>query len=55
VGLLAADFFGSRQYSKQLWLLMSLCPVLLEISRAELAWRRAGGAAAERSQPTLPA
>jgi O-antigen ligase len=41
-GLLAADFFGSRQYSKQLWLLLALCPVLLEISRAELAARRAG-------------
>jgi hypothetical protein len=39
--LLAADFFGSRQYSKQLWLLMALCPVLLEISRAEWAARRA--------------
>jgi O-antigen ligase len=48
-GLLAADFFGSRQYSKQLWLLLSLCPVLLAISRAELASRRAGGAAAGRS------
>ena len=43
VGLLAADFFGSRQYSKQLWLLLSLCPVLLAISRAELASRRAQG------------
>jgi O-antigen ligase len=33
VGLLAADFFVSREYSKQLWLLMALCPVLLELSR----------------------
>jgi O-antigen ligase len=48
VGLLAADFFGSRQYSKQLWLLLSLCPVLLEISRAELASRREGAATADR-------
>lgn len=47
VGLLAADFFGSRQYSKQLWLLLSLCPVLLEISRAELASRREGAATAD--------
>jgi O-antigen ligase len=47
VGLLAADFFGSRQYSKQLWLLLSLCPVLLAISRAELASRRDGAAAAD--------
>ena len=52
VGLLAADFFGSRQYSKQLWLLLSLCPALLAISRAELAARRAQSAAAE---PALPA
>ena len=47
VGLLAADFFGSRQYSKQLWLLLSLCPVLLAISRAELASRREGAAGAD--------
>jgi O-antigen ligase len=33
VGLLAADFFVSRQYSKQLWLLLALCPVMLELSR----------------------
>ena len=52
VGLLAADFFGSRQYSKQLWLLLSLCPALLAISRAELAARRAQSAAAG---PALPA
>jgi O-antigen ligase len=54
VGLLAADFFGSREYSKLLWLLLSLCPVLLEISRAELS-RRAGGAGAERSPQSLQA
>ena len=51
VGLLAADFFGSRQYSKQLWLLLSLCPALLAISRAELAARRAKGAAAGEALP----
>jgi O-antigen ligase len=37
VGLLAADFFVSRQYSKQLWLLFALCPVLLELGRATVA------------------
>jgi O-antigen ligase len=37
VGLLAADFFVSRQYSKQLWLLFALCPVLLELGRATAA------------------
>jgi O-antigen ligase len=51
VGLLAADFFGSRQYSKQLWLLLSLCPALLAISRAELAARRGSGAAAAGALP----
>jgi hypothetical protein len=54
-GLLAADFFGSRQYSKQLWLVLSLCPVLLQISRAELAARRADGATAGRALPAPPA
>ena len=52
VGLLAADFFGSREYSKLLWLLLSLCPVLLAISRAELS-RRAVGADAERAPQAL--
>ena len=55
VGLLAADFFGSRQYSKQLWLLLGLCPVLLQISRAQLASRRAEAAAADRAPPAHPA
>ncbi|MBA3263643.1 MAG: O-antigen ligase family protein [Thermoleophilaceae bacterium] len=34
VALLAAYAFISREYSKQLWLLLALCPVLLEIVRA---------------------
>lgn len=55
VGLLAADFFGSRQYSKQLWLVLSLGPVLLQVSRAELASRHAEGAAAGRSLSAPPA
>jgi O-antigen ligase len=33
IGLLVSDFFGSRQFSKQLWLLMSIAPALLAISR----------------------
>lgn len=32
-GMLAADFFVSDQYSKQLWLLLALCPALLAIAR----------------------
>ena len=40
VGILASDFFGSRQFSKQLWLLMALTPALLAIARAELAAAR---------------
>jgi O-antigen ligase len=35
IGLLVSDFFGSRQFSKQLWLLMSIAPALLAISRIE--------------------
>jgi O-antigen ligase len=37
VGLLAADFFASREFAKELWLLMSLAPALLAMGRAELA------------------
>jgi O-antigen ligase len=33
--LLAAYFFISREYSKQLWLLLALCPVMLEIIRRD--------------------
>lgn len=40
VGLLVSDFFGSRQFNKQLWLLMSIGPALLGIARVE-AERRA--------------
>ena len=32
-GILAADFFASEQYSKQLWVLLALGPVLLRLSR----------------------
>jgi O-antigen ligase len=55
VALLAADVFGSHQYSKQLWLVLSLCPALLEISRVLLASRHAQGAAAGGSPPAPPA
>jgi O-antigen ligase len=49
VGILASDFFGSRQASKQLWLLMSLAPALLAIAHAELAtWRQ------RRLEPASP-
>ena len=34
--LLAAYFFVSREYGKQLWLLLALGPVMLEIARREL-------------------
>lgn len=53
LALLAADFFGSRQYSKQLWLLMALCPVLLEITRAEWTARRGERSDAATAQPAL--
>jgi O-antigen ligase len=34
IGLLAADFFSSDQYKKQLWLLLAMAPTLLAIARA---------------------
>jgi O-antigen ligase len=34
VGLLASDFFGSREFAKELWLLLSICPAVLAMSRA---------------------
>jgi exopolysaccharide production protein ExoQ len=33
VALLAADFFVSEQFNKQLWLLMALCPAMLAVAR----------------------
>lgn len=45
VGTLAADFFLSRQYSKQLWLLLALGPALLAI---------ASSAAEEDAEPERP-
>jgi O-antigen ligase len=35
--LMAANFFISREYSKQLWLLLALCPVMLEVLRRDHA------------------
>jgi O-antigen ligase len=48
VGILAADFFGSREFAKELWLLMSLGPALLAMARMELK-------AAAREGPDQPA
>jgi O-antigen ligase len=42
-GLLAADFFISEQYSKQLWLLLGLGPGLLGVATGLLSAREAGG------------
>jgi O-antigen ligase len=53
-GLLAADFFGSREYDKQLWLVLSLCPAVLEISRVALA-ERGAVEAGETRRPALRA
>jgi O-antigen ligase len=39
VALFAAYFFVSRDYGKQLWLLLALCPVMLDLARRELAER----------------
>jgi O-antigen ligase len=35
VGMLTADFFISEMYSKLLWVMLALCPVLLAVARAE--------------------
>ena len=40
VGILASDFFGSREYSKQLWLLLSLGPAILAMARWRLGQLR---------------
>jgi O-antigen ligase len=37
IGLLAAAFFGSREFSKQLWMLMALGPALLAMAENQLA------------------
>ncbi|MDX6651777.1 MAG: hypothetical protein QOJ38_558 [Solirubrobacterales bacterium] len=35
-GMLAADFFLSGQYSKQLWLLLALCPALMGLAARQV-------------------
>lgn len=37
VGFLTAAFFGSREFSNQLWLLLGLGPALFDLARRELA------------------
>jgi O-antigen ligase len=65
IGLLAACFFGSREFSKQLWMLMALGPAFLAMARASVpvgangrgvlsSWRGGGGAPAAGASP-LPA
>jgi O-antigen ligase len=39
VALFAAYFFVSRDFGKQLWLLLAICPVMLELARRELQAR----------------
>jgi hypothetical protein len=41
LGLLASNLFVSEQFSKPLWLLLALGPVLLAIARRETAGREA--------------
>jgi O-antigen ligase len=41
LALYTAYIFVSRDYGKQLWLLLALCPVMLEIARRELKTRQA--------------
>jgi O-antigen ligase len=51
VALLAADFFLSEQFSKQLWLLLALGPALMAVSRREA---REAEPEASAPQPTPP-
>jgi O-antigen ligase len=48
IGFLTAAFFGSREFSNQLWLLLSLPPALLGLARAELAEKLGREALAQR-------
>ena len=48
VALLAMDFFLSDQFSKQLWLLLALCPALLAIAAEQAGTGRVRGAPAGR-------
>jgi hypothetical protein len=51
-GVLAADFFISEEFSKQLWFLLGLGPALLGVAAAQARARAAGQAATpERSDP----
>lgn len=38
VGFLASDFFLSGEYSKQLWLVVALCPAVASIARSRALW-----------------
>jgi hypothetical protein len=52
-GVLAADFFISEQYGKQLWLLLGLCPAVLGVATG-LRDRRAEGRAPEPAETGDP-
>ena len=43
LGLLAADFFLSGQFSKQLWILLGLGPALLALSKRRAKQSALGG------------
>ena len=51
VGILAADFFITEQYGKQLWLLLGLGPALLGVARRTYPAGEGAGAARSR-RPT---
>jgi putative inorganic carbon (HCO3(-)) transporter len=51
LGLLAADFFVSDQFSKQLWLLLALGPALDRIAEAQPSPPPAGPESRARSRP----
>jgi putative inorganic carbon (hco3(-)) transporter len=53
VGLLAAGFFSSQLFSKQLWLLLATAPALLAIARREMD-RQGGAHVTPLTQPQSP-
>jgi O-antigen ligase len=54
VGILAADFFITEQYGKQLWLLLGLGPALLGVARRTYPAAEPEEPARKRKLRTLP-
>jgi O-antigen ligase len=55
IGMLVADFFISQTYSKLLWALLALCPVLLSVVQREAEPGEAPAALGDGADRALPA